>query len=136
MNCQGCDARIDYRFITSCTYCDCEVKQPSLVETAPSSALDSHESVEKPVTWRRGLINVVYILVSSLAGMISGAVIVYFAAAFTYLAFFSRAGAESSHDCARGMAIAFLSIMLGAFLGTVGGSVFAVKHPLCRGVGK
>jgi hypothetical protein len=30
------------------------------------------------------------------------------------------------------MGIAFLSIVTGAFLGTIGGSVFAVKKPLCK----
>ncbi|HUE83043.1 MAG TPA: hypothetical protein VMM84_13090, partial [Pyrinomonadaceae bacterium] len=72
---------------------------------------------------------------SSIAGMISGAVVVYFAAVIT-CGVFLPSGGNPSEQCARGAAIGFLSIVSGAYLGTVAGSVFAVKHPLYKGASK
>ena len=62
--------------------------------------------------------------------MISGAVVVYLAAAILFTGVFR--GGDPSANCRLGMAIGFWSLISGAFLGTVGGSVFAIKHPLCK----
>ena len=130
MNCQRCNARIDYRFLANCAYCGYEIERAVLPKI---DAIPAHlvTSVEKSLTWKQRLINMAYVFVSSIAGMISGAVVVYFTAAIVYSSLFSSLG-NPSQDCARGMAVGFLSITSGAFLGTVGGSVFAVKHPLCK----
>ncbi|HEV8431724.1 MAG TPA: hypothetical protein VGQ41_27740 [Pyrinomonadaceae bacterium] len=90
------------------------------------------ESFENRPALAKRLTNLIYIFVSSLAAMISGAVVLYFGAAITCIAFLSSSGNPGA-DCARGSAIAFLSIVSGGFLGTVGGCVFAMKNPLCKG---
>ena len=126
MNCQNCDTTIDYRFLTNCAHCEAEQENlsPGVLIEAPIQSV-------KHATWTRRVINFAYVLISSAAGMISGAVVVYFGAAIICISFLSSTGNPSA-DCARGNAIAFLSIFAGAFLGTMGGSAFAVKNPLCK----
>jgi len=137
MNCQNCKARIDYRFLTKCAHCGAEVKPAGLETPSIVSDLPSAEVAERRLTWKQHLINVAYVFASSIAGMISGAVVVYVGVAAVYIAFFSSGPhGNSSEDCARGMAVGLLSILSGAYLGTVGGSVFAVKNPLCKSAGK
>ena len=132
MNCPSCNARIDYRFLTNCAYCDCEVERASLAQNNPIPDLQLTPSVEENLTWKKGLTNLAYVFASAIAGMISGAVVVYVTVGIAYVTFFSGGGGNPSQACARGMAIGFLSVLSGAFLGTVGGSVFAVKRPLCK----
>ena len=137
MNCQKCNAKIDYRFLTTCAHCDGEVEPAALQTTNIGPDLLWAGPVERSLTWKQHLINLAYVFASSIAGMVSGAVVVYFSAALVYLAFFSSGPhGNSSEDCARGMAVGLLSILSGAYLGTVGGSVFAVKNPLCKSAGK
>lgn len=131
MNCSSCNTRIDYRFLTNCDHCNCDI--PNLPAADPIPGLALEYSAKTSLTWNRKLINLAYLFASSIAGMISGAVVVYFTAAITYALFFSDASLDPGTRCARGMAVASLSIVSGAFLGTMGGSVFAVKHPLCKG---
>lgn len=125
MNCQSCNTTIDYRFLTNCSHCETEQ-----VESLPLVPLPDPSPLNHP-TWTRRIINFVYILATSLAGMISGVVVIYFGAAMVCISFLSSTG-NPSYDCARGNAIALLSILAGAFLGTLGGSVFAMKNPLCK----
>ena len=126
MNCENCNTTIDYRFQTNCAHCDAEqtTLSPGVLIQAPIEPV-SHAA------WTRRFVNFLYLMASSAAGMISGAVVVYFGAAFIYIAFASPSG-NPSYDCARGNAVAFLSIITGAFLGTIGGSILAVKNPLCK----
>ena len=126
MNCQNCNTPIDYRFLTNCAHCEAE--QASLL---PEVLIQAPIESEKHATCTRRFVNFLYLMVSSGAGMFSGAVVVYFGAAFTCIAFLSSTG-NPSEDCARGNAIAFLSIFTGAFLGTIGGSALAVKNPICK----
>jgi hypothetical protein len=64
--------------------------------------------------------------------MFSGGVVLYFAVVITYRAFL-RGNDHTIHSCGGPEeAIALLSIWGGAFLGTVGGSVFATKKPICK----
>jgi hypothetical protein len=78
------------------------------------------------------MVNLGYVLVNSVVGMISGGVIVYFGAALIYRAIYMGVNENPSVSCARGQAISLLSIVVGAFLGTMIGSAFAVKRPLCK----
>ena len=126
MNCQNCKTTIDYRFLTNCAHCEAEQASP-LPEVLIQVPIES----AKHSTWTRRLINFTYLMMSSVAGMISGAVVVYFGAAFTYLLFLSNT-VDPGHGCGRGEAIVVLSMFTGAFLGTIGGSVFAMKNPLCK----
>jgi len=72
--------------------------------------------------------NVFLVLISSVFGMISGAVVVYFTAGVFFSILLGNPGGNPSESCARGTAIAMLSILTGAFLGTAGGSAFATKQ--------
>ena len=127
MNCLSCDTTIDYRFQTSCA--QCETMEASL-PIPPLQALV--ESLEKRLTWTQRVVNLLYLLISSAAGMISGAVILYFAGTTIYNVFL-RDNHNTIHSCGGpGEAIAIYSILGGAFLGTVGGSVFAIKKPICK----
>jgi hypothetical protein len=85
----------------------------------------------KAFTWKQSLLNFWYVITASFVGMISGATVLYFSAAIIYI---PLSGPESypGENCARGMAIGWLSILGGAFLGIVGGTVFAVKNPICK----
>lgn len=125
MNCQSCNSRIDYRFETNCAHCGAEAAQID----APQNLV---ESIEESLTWTQRLVNLAYVFASAIAGLVSGAVTLYFLGAIVYLTFFSGSTGNPGQDCARGTAFAGLSILTGAFLGTVGGSAFAIKKPLCH----
>jgi hypothetical protein len=66
----------------------------------------------------------ILVLPGIFTGMILGAVIIYFLVGLIYLAIYGDGPAKNSEECARGMAIGYLSIfgggMLGAFIGGVG----------------
>jgi hypothetical protein len=126
MNCKSCNTEIDYRFLTKCDHCNGEIEptgNPIIATVEP----------ERRFILVRSVINLAYVLVSSIAGMISGAVVVYFGGALVYLASFSHTTTgDGSHDCARGTAIAMMLILSGGFLGTMAGSAFAIKNPVCK----
>ena len=126
MNCQSCNTTIDYRFQTNCT--NCETQQ---VEPLAMDPMQEPPGSEKHLTWTRRVINLAYVFISSLAGMISGGVVLYFATAITWIVF-PRVTNNVYRTCAEANAILAWAILTGAFLGTVGGSAFAVKKPLCK----
>lgn len=123
MNCPNCNTIINYNYVTECPQCGCAVETGDLPKLDPSS------STKKPRAWRYYLANTIYVLVTSGVGMISGAVVIYFSAALLYIAL-SSPETYPGESCARGMALGFLSILTGAFLGTIGGAAFGIKHPL------
>ena len=123
MNCRNCNAVIDYIYVTECPQCGCVVEEGDLPKLDPSGKTKR--------VWPYHLVNVVYVLVTSAVGMISGAVVIYFSAAVLYIAFAS-AETYPGENCARGTAIGVLAILIGGFLGTVGGTAFAIKHPLMK----
>ena len=127
MNCRSCNTTIDYRFLSNCSKCGTEVRPeivPQAIELPKKVALAPQQ---KRASWTQLVANVFYVLMSSLVGMLSGAIAVYFTAG-VFCSILSSAAANSSESCARGTAIAMLSILSGAFLGTAGGSAFAAKH--------
>lgn len=122
MNCKNCNTELDYRFLNNCPQCGCEVEQTN--PPTPYPVLDLPPA-GSGLTWIKRLINIAYVFAAALAGTISGAVAVYALAAMVYLALFSGGPRDS---CSQGTAVAFLSIVSGGYLGTIAGSVFAVKH--------
>jgi hypothetical protein len=70
------------------------------------------------------------VLAAALTGLVAGAFVFYFMG-IAYLVFFAE-NLTGGAACARGTAVAWLSILSGSFLGTVGGTVFAVKHVIQR----
>ena len=70
-------------------------------------------------------------LLGTFGGMISGAVIVYFLSAAIYLMIYSGDPIDpmkASEACARGTAVGYLSILVGALLGTVLGCVGTLNY--------
>ena len=133
MNCERCNTTIDYRFLTKCANCELEQVDPSTADPIPD--FQAVQSIQRKRSWTKPVVNILYLLVSSMAGLVSGAVVIYFGTAIVCIAFLPSTG-NPTNDCAIGSAIAALSILMGAFLGTIGGSVFAVKNPLCKPSGQ
>jgi hypothetical protein len=127
MNCRSCNTTIDYNFLSNCSECDTEVKPETLVPAVELFKDVPLVPQEKGVSWSRGVANVFYVLMTSLVGMVSGAVVVYFSA-FLFFLLLPDQGGTPSENCARGMMLGMLSIISGAFLGTAAGSAFATKH--------
>ena len=125
MNCRNCNTRIDYNYLKNCPQCGCEVEARGLPKLDPTI-----NSAKKKRVWLH-LANVAYVLFTGAVGMIGGAVTLYFSAGVIYMAL-QTPETYPGQNCGRGTAIAMLSIFLGAFLGTVGGAAFAVKHPIKR----
>ena len=131
MNCESCNTRIDYRFLTNCAQCGREVDQARLQQPGAAPKLPSMESGNQTSSWKYHLLNLWYMLTAASVGMISGSVVVYFAAAAIFIAV-NDGESSPGESCATGMAIGWLSILAGAFLGTVGGTFLAAKNPICK----
>lgn len=126
MNCKSCNARIDYRFVSNCVQCGGEIQQASFPQNTPL------QTSEPRLTWIQKLINAVYVLVGSMAGLMSGGVGVYYAFAITYRLFFYTPDQRSTSCGSWPDFIAVLLVLASAYLGMVGGTVFTLKKPLCR----
>lgn len=126
MNCQNCKSKIDYNYLTNCPQCGCEVKGGDLPKLDPSI-----NSGRKKNNLLHQFLNPIYVLFTGLVGMISGAVVLYFGGAIVYMALQTPERVPGEH-CARGMAIGMLCLLSGAFLGTVGGTAFAMKHLISK----
>lgn len=136
MNCQRCNTTIDYRFLSNCSKCGSEVGP----ETVPQ-AIELPQKVavapqQKRASWIRLVASVFSVLISSLVGMVSGAVTVYFTAGVLFSILLSNAGGNPSENCARGTAIGVLAILSGAFLGTAAGSAYATRHCVVKRAGQ
>ena len=133
MNCQSCNTRVDYLFLTNCEQCGNQVG-PADVSQVDLMHLDP--IVEPRLNWKRRVVNLVYVLMSSLAGLVSGAVALYVFFAVLCITILNNLPKDPNElpgaTCARGMFITFMVIMTGAFLGTVGGTAFAIKKPLFK----
>ena len=127
MNCQTCNTKIDYNYLTNCPQCGCELDKGDLPELDPSLKSTKRGS------WTYGIMNVFWVLSTAFVGMLSGAVVTYFSAAFIYLALLSPERYPGAH-CSRGMALGMLSILIGGFLGSVAGAAIAVKRPIFESV--
>ena len=134
MNCQSCNTRIDYLFLTNCAHCGCAVEPTDESQLEKFPQFQPIEPIEKRLTWKGRLVNVVYLFVSSIAGLITGTVVLWITGGMIFKAVLALVDPHPfpGSYCGLGSMIGFLCIVGGAFLGTVGGSVFAVKRPLCK----
>ena len=123
MNCRNCNCIINYNYVTNCPQCGYAVEEGDLPKLDPST--------KKEKRWPYCVGNLIYVLVTAGVGMISGAVVIYFSFALMYLALSSPETYPGEH-CSRGMALGMLSILVGGFLGTAGGTAFGLKHPLLK----
>jgi hypothetical protein len=122
MNCRNCNTGIDYNYVTNCPHCGCKVEGGDLPQPDPSLDFGRKKHV-----WSYRLANLVYVLFAAATGMVSGAVMLYFSFAVAYIALRSPETSPGQH-CAEGMALGMLSVLLGGFLGTVGGTAFSLEH--------
>jgi hypothetical protein len=67
--------------------------------------------------WVRILVKAFSVLVVSLIGLAVGAFVLYFTVGLIYTAVFGSGPARNSYECARGMAIGWLSLFAGALMG-------------------
>lgn len=124
MNCPKCAKSIEYRFSAVCPNCQTELP-------ATNSALECFEPVVPLQSKKRNLSigqhvgNALVVLITAATCTVGGAVMMYGLAGILYRTFLS--GPVDSAGCARGMAVAMLSIVIGAFLGCTGGSIVGYK---------
>lgn len=128
MNCQSCNARVDYYFLTSCAHCNSKIDASGVPQIDPFP--EPHFAKRR--VWIATVVNIAYMIASSMAGMISGIVSAYFLGVVVYQIFFRASESAHSGCGGPGMAIALLSIFSGAYLGIMGGTVFAIRRPLCK----
>ena len=126
MNCQSCNTKIDYRFLSNCTVCGCAVEPTEGSQPELLPQFQPVEPVRKRLTWTKLLVNLGYLLVSSVAGLLIGSVVIMVGGVLIIKAVGVTMG------CGTGSFVGFLMLHGGAFLGTIGGSAFAVKRPLCK----
>jgi hypothetical protein len=124
MNCPKCHNAIYYRFSTSCLSCDCE-----LVQAIPS--VDLIKRNDRPLSFRHYVGGGVMIFATAAIGMIIGAVVVYVLAGTVYLAIYPH-GVTNGDECARGTAVAWLSLIGGALFGCGCGAILAARILLNR----
>jgi hypothetical protein len=131
MNCQSCNTRIDYRFVTNCEECGCPVEPAGVSEYHPN--LESPAPVKKRLGWMGRLINTIYVLTVSTFGLVSGTII--FAIATMFLGMIERAIYPPNPNvsgCGRGQLISLIMMTSGAFLGTVGAAAFSARRPVFK----
>ena len=126
MNCPECNHPIDYRFLSNCPKCSFENVPPNAnVETYRAATCSEANTRFRRVP--RALSNSACVFTAAFTGLVAGAFVFYFIGGLIYLTFFAG-NLTGGEACARGTAAGALSILIGSFLGTVGGTAFAVKH--------
>jgi hypothetical protein len=77
---------------------------------------------------------IITVLLIIFGGMVTGAVIIYFISGTIYIAVYGPGPARDAYECARGLAVGYLSIFGGGLLGIVLGCVSAKNYlkPLRR----
>lgn len=126
MNCQTCNTKIYYRFLTNCTQCGSPVEPADGSQQELLPQFQPLDPVRKRLTWTGRLVNLGYLLLSSVAGLMIGSVVILFGGTLIIRA------VDVPMGCGTGSMIGFLLLVVGAFLGTMGGSALAVKRPLCK----
>jgi hypothetical protein len=134
MNCQSCNTRIEYHYLTSCPHCGCAIEGADPSPLPPLPEPPPLESFRKRLKWKHHVVNFGYLIFSASSFMVAGAVVVWVVVGFATKLIIDIVDPVQTPGeyCGFGMAVGFLSVIGGAFLGTIGGSVLAVKHPLYR----
>ena len=120
MNCKNCTATINYNYLTACPECGSGVEEGNLPRSGPD---------KKKRAWLYYPANVIYVLATSAVGAYAGAIVLIFVAVAVskiLLPPLPHPGA----NCALVDAIGWFSIVMGAFLGTVAGTIFTIKRPI------
>ena len=123
MNCKQCNATIDYNYLTACPQCGSAVEGGNLPQAGPD---------KKKSAWLYYVGNIIYVLMTSAVGAYAGAIAFVFTA-FAVGKLLLPPPSYPGAYCGWGNVIGFYSIMTGAFLGTVAGTVFTIKRPILTG---
>ena len=122
MNCKNCNATIDYNYLTACPQCNSAVEGGNLPQAGPD---------KKKSAWVYYVGNIVYVLTTSAVGAYAGTIALVFTVGTLCKAFLPAPPYPGAY-CALGNAIGLVSIVTGAFLGTVTGTVFTIKRPILQ----
>ena len=122
MNCKNCNATIDYNYLTACPQCDSVVEGGNLPQAGP-------DKKKSACCYYVG--NIIYVLATSAVGAYAGAICLVFTAVVLSKAFLPPPPFPGAY-CGWGNEIGFFSVVIGAFLGTVAGTVFTVKRPILK----
>jgi hypothetical protein len=120
MNCKQCNATIDYNYLTACPQCGSAVEGGNLPQAGPD---------KKKSAWLYYVGNIIYVLMTSAVGAYAGSICLIFVAVALCKVFLPPPPHPGAY-CALGDAIGWFSIITGAFLGTVAGTVFTIKRPI------
>jgi hypothetical protein len=134
MNCQSCNTRIDYLYLTNCADCGCAIDAIGASQQQPLPEPPPLEAFQKRLTWKRRLVNVGYVFFSASSFMLTGATIVVFVSACLAHVIIDILDPVQmpGEYCRFGQALGLISIVVGGFLGTMFGTVIAVKRPIYR----
>lgn len=122
MNCKNCNATIDYNYLTACPQCGSAVEGGNLPQAGP-------DKKKSACFYYVG--NIIYVLATSAVGAYAGAIGLIFTAVALSKVFLPPPPYPGAY-CALGNAIGLFSIVTGAFLGTVAGTVLTVKRPILK----
>jgi hypothetical protein len=125
MNCSKCSAPIDYRFSTVCPDCasDLPVSNPVTNDVEPLPLVaPNHDKLN----FGQHVGNVTLVLMCSFASMVVGASAMFFIGGTIYRILIT----PGPYTCGQATALAYLSILIGGFLGCTGGTVFGYRNTM------
>ena len=133
MNCSKCESSIDYRFPTTCPNCNSDLLTVNTGDASGQTFIQVKEQA-RPLKLVHHLANVVLTFAAASTGLIVGAVVTYLIGGCVYLLIY-RNEVLDGDSCARGSAIAFLLVVLGANLGSVLGGVIGFQNRIYKSSG-
>ena len=134
MNCQSCNTRIDYYYLTNCPHCGSSIEPQGPIPFPPLTEPPSLDSFRKRLNWKKRLVNFGYLIFSAGSFMIGGAIVVWVVAGLTMKIIIDLVDPVQTPGeyCGLGSLVGLLSIVGGGFLGTIAGSALAIKRPLFK----
>jgi hypothetical protein len=122
MNCSKCSASVDYRFSTICPRCESDLTlgEPLSAYVEPSTLL---APTVRKLSFGQHVGNAVLVLLCSFASTILGATAMFLVGGILY-----RIVTSVPYHCGLASALAYLSILMGGFLGCTTGAVFGYRN--------
>src|SRR5688572_2885103 len=119
MNCSKCSAPIDYRFSTVCPRCESDLTLSDSVSAYVEPSTLLAPTVLK-LSIGQHLGNAILVLLCSFASTILGATAMFVVGGIVFRVLIT----SGQNHCGLGSALAYLSIVMGGFLGCTSGAVF------------
>ena len=132
MNCQSCNTRIDYYYLTNCPHCGCAIEATGASPLPPLPEPPPLESFRRRLSWKKRVVNFGYLIFSAGSFMIGSALVVWVVAGLTMKIIIDLVDPVQTPGeyCGLGSLVGLLSIVGGGFVGTVAGCALAIKRPL------